>query len=446
MGQVSSPAESTDNLVLYAGDTALVNVNSLLTEAYKPDNRSTLVEKFGPEAIGGIYGLCHLTGAIEYNSADNDVVTYWEAKRLHKRLDGTIASTTAGTTAAKVITSAGHTAIVQDKVKIDGRFTATVTAVTTNTFTVYPDNPWPVGYSANAAVSVVKVGSEFAQGTNQPDKGVVGNYDKLTNPFIIHKQMVPFTGTELTNGTWININGKDAFFSQELVRQELRWMNECEALYIHSEKITNADLISANPGITGSEGVFEAIKKRGINKSGAIQDKQDLRQIIKAMKKQNSSISQLSGFFDVDQMFAFNDMAASAAGSNGQPSFGMFNNDKDMALKLDFKSVEEGGVTLHAHEWQMMVDPQWFGNDTSFERGVIVPFGKVAQPKGGAKSSLEINYRGKNGYTRKNESWITGAADGVYNHSEGYDGKLFNRRKEANIILRGANSSVRLTA
>lgn len=447
MGQITSPAENQNNLFLYAGDTRIVNVNALMDEQYKPDNRSQLVEKYGSEAVGGLSGLCKLTGAVSHNGSNNEV-TYWEATRLHKRQDGTIAATTAGTVTAKVITKVGHTMQLNDKIRINGRFNAMVTAATDTTYTVIPEatSGWPTTFAANEPIKAVKIGNEYAQGTNQPLKGVIGNYEKLTNPYIIHKQMVPFTGSELTNGSWISVNGKDAFYSQELARQDMRWRNEQEALRVFASKVTNTTLTGALPDLNGSEGVMDAVKDRGINHAGYIQDLSDFRKVIKAQKKQNSSVSQLAGYFDVEQMFRFNSMVAAAAGSAGTPSYGMFQNNKDMAVSLDYKSISEAGITLHAHEWAIMVDPQWFGQDDNYEKGIIVPMGYQTTPEGGTHPMLELNYKAKDGYSRESESWITGAAKGVYNDSDGYDGLKYNWRTESNIIVRGANTFVRITS
>ena len=42
-------------------------------------------------------------------------------------------------------------------------------------------------------------------------------------------------------------------------------------------------------------------------------------------------------------------------------SYGAFNNDKDMAVNLGFKSFSRGGYTFHKHSWKLLNDPTLLG-------------------------------------------------------------------------------------
>ena len=53
---------------------------------------------------------------------------------------------------------------------------------------------------------------------------------------------------------------------------------------------------------------------------------------------------------------------------------------------------------------------------------------------------LEISEKAYGGYNRGMEEWVTGAANGVYNHSDGFDGLLFNKRCETALVVKGANN------
>ncbi len=115
----------------------------------------------------------------------------------------------------------------------------------------------------------------------------------------------------------------------------------------------------------------------------------DLDALIKEMDK-NGCPSEYALYVNTTQDLLLDDMIANGYGSNTTGgiagSYGSFNNDRDMALNLGFKSFTRGGYTFHKHSWKLLNDPTLLGNDDVAQNlvaGVAIPLAKVADPKNG---------------------------------------------------------------
>jgi hypothetical protein len=140
---------------------------------------------------------------------------------------------------------------------------------------------------------------------------------------------------------------------------------------------------------------------------------------------------------DIDDMLAAGIATQVTAGLPGQ--FGAFNNDSDMAVKLGFKSFTRGGYTFHKHDWKLLNDPML--GAVGDIKGAMVPLANVVDPRtGNSAPSLEMNFKGANGYNRDIEHWVRGSILGHTNMSE--DKAEFYYRSECNLITRAANQHV----
>ena len=122
----------------------------------------------------------------------------------------------------------------------------------------------------------------------------------------------------------------------------------------------------AEGSITGSEGYFQAVERRGLVSSvsggaqGTFADMSDIDKIILELDKEGAPgeyamYLNRAASLDIDDMLAAGIATQVTAGLPGQ--FGAFNNDSDMAVKLGFKSFTRGGYTFHKHDWKLLNDP-----------------------------------------------------------------------------------------
>lgn len=429
----NSPSDFNPALIKNLDMSKYVDLGSYINEVNKEDNREALIKTYGKQ---GITGFLSMVGAVKAQAVA-DEVTYWEEARLHQLQLGTAS-------AGLTVTAANAAAIVvrESDVVLSGSDRFFVSDITALVITLVALDGSAV--LSNGAVSLSVIGNLYAQGSDQPNGGFEANVVKRTNPFMIMKEAYKVSGSQATNIGWINLgNGDYRWYMKGEADTRQRFMDKREMMLLLGEKT------SAVTGVSGSEGYFAAIEDRGIVASGTDADfasLADVDAIIVELDKQGGA-AEYAMYVDRSTDLALDDMIAgggaslSAATSGVAGQFGAFNNDKDMAVELGFRTFGRGGYTFHKHDFKLLNDPTLLsGADFA---GVMIPMAKVADAKTGDKApALEINYKATNGYSREMEHWMTGSILGASNATE--DSVQFNYRSECNLITRAANRHVLL--
>ena len=429
----NSPSDFNPALIKNLDMSKYVDLGSYINEVNKEDNREALIKTYGKQ---GITGFLSMVGAVKAQAVA-DEVTYWEEARLHQLQLGTAS-------AGLTVTAANAAAIVvrENDVVLSGSDRFFVSDITGLVITLVALDGAAV--LANGAVSLSVIGNLYAQGSDQPNGGFEANVVKRTNPFMIMKEAYKVSGSQATNIGWINLgNGDYRWYMKGEADTRQRFMDKREMMLLLGEKT------SAVTGVSGSEGYFAAIEDRGIVASGTDADfasLADIDAIIVELDKQGGA-AEYAMYVDratdlaIDDMIAGGGASLSAATSGVAGQFGAFNNDKDMAVELGFRTFGRGGYTFHKHDFKLLNDPTLLsGADFA---GVMIPMAKVADAKTGDKApALEINYKATNGYSREMEHWMTGSILGASNATE--DSVQFNYRSECNLITRAANRHVLL--
>lgn len=441
-----------------------------LLDPTKPDNRDLLVSTYGDQ---GITGFLTLTGAVT-NAGTADEVQWWEEGRLHKTVSGVVLAsgskivleanntdTTEPTTTARLndvlLTPGGQRLIVTAHVD-DTDNTGTGSR---NSLTVVAMDGDPVvneGTDFSAPITMAIIGNIYAQGTDQPSSFFQTSVLKYINPYIITKETYKVNGSQATNIGWVNVgNGDYRWYVKGEMDTRKRFMNQREMMLLYGEsKVapnggtydSSADLTIAGGNVTGSEGYFQAIQRRGITSTvsggaqGTFADMSDIDGIILELDKEGAPAEYAmylnrAASLDIDDMLATGIATQVTAGLPGQ--FGAFNNDADMAVRLGFKSFTRGGYTFHKHDWKLLNDPTL--GAIGDVKGAMVPLANVVDAKtGNSAPALEMNYKGTNGYNRDVEHWVRGSILGYNNMSE--DVAEFYYRSECNLVTRAANKHV----
>ena len=429
----NSPSDFNPALIKNLDMSKYVDLGSYINEVNKEDNREALIKTYGKQ---GITGFLSMVGAVKAQAVA-DEVTYWEEARLHQLQVGTAAN-------GLEVTAASAAAIVvrENDVVLSGSDRFFVSDITGLVITLVALDGSAV--LAAGAVSLSVIGNLYAQGSDQPNGGFEANVVKRTNPFMIMKEAYKVSGSQATNIGWINLgNGDYRWYMKGEADTRQRFMDKREMMLLLGEKT------SAVSGVSGSEGYFAAIEDRGIVATGTDADfaaLADIDQIIVELDKQGGA-AEYAMYVDratdlaLDDMIAGGGASLSAATSGVAGQFGAFNNDKDMAVELGFRTFGRGGYTFHKHDFKLLNDPTLLsGADFA---GVMIPMAKVADAKTGDKApALEINYKATNGYSREMEHWMTGSILGASNATE--DSVQFNYRSECNLITRAANRHVLL--
>ena len=429
----NSPSDFNPALIKNLDMSKYVDLGSYVNEVNKEDNREALIKTYGKQ---GITGFLSMVGAVKAQAVA-DEVTYWEEARLHQLQVGTAANDLEVTAA-----SAAAIVVRENDVVLSGSDRFFVSDITGLVITLVALDGSAV--LAAGAVSLSVIGNLYAQGSDQPNGGFEANVVKRTNPFMIMKEAYKVSGSQATNIGWINLgNGDYRWYMKGEADTRQRFMDKREMMLLLGEKT------SAVSGVSGSEGYFAAIEDRGIVATGTDADfaaLADIDQIIVELDKQGGA-AEYAMYVDratdlaLDDMIAGGGASLSAATSGVAGQFGAFNNDKDMAVELGFRTFGRGGYTFHKHDFKLLNDPTLLsGADFA---GVMIPMAKVADAKTGDKApALEINYKATNGYSREMEHWMTGSILGASNATE--DSVQFNYRSECNLITRAANRHVLL--
>ena len=196
-----------------------------------------------------------------------------------------------------------------------------------------------------------------------------------------------------------------------------------------------------------SEGFFAAIEDRGnvatgcfdalMTATGGFDD------VIFAIDKQGAPAENALYLNKYASVKLDNLLATAGFGGDGvgaMNAFGAFNNDKDLAIQMGFKSFSKGGYTFHKHDWKLLNDPSMGGVSTY--QGGLIPLSIITDVKTGNRAhSLEMNYKAAGNYSREMEHWVEGGNVLGYN-TGGEDLAKFNYRSECNLITRAANKHV----
>jgi hypothetical protein len=140
-------------------------------------------------------------------------------------------------------------------------------------------------------------------------------------------------------------------------------------------------------------------------------------------------------------------------------SFGLFNNEAEMALNLGFSGFRRGSYDFYKSDWKYLNDAATRGvlglrtdlnpAQTNTVEGVLVPAGTSTvydQMLGQniRRPFLHVRYRASETEDRRMKSWITGSVGGAYTSS--LDAMKVNFLSERCLCVQGANNFVLFTS
>ncbi len=447
-------------------------------QQYLPELYEAEVERYGNRTIGG---FLRMVGAEMPMTSDQ--VVWSEQNRLHVSYD-TAAIGGAGNHDKIVITTEANkdcaikvnqTIVVQGAT---GEMTALVTAVPANagggatTVTItclpYTNADFVAGanglFAQGAAVTVFVYGSEYAKGSAAADGTLTPSFTQHNNKPIILRDEFEVNGSDAAQIGWVEIATEDGasgylWYLKAESETRLRFEDYMEMSMVEAEKKSGTSTVT----VDGSEGLFAAIKDRGqvmdgfgaaIEGTGALADF-DL--ILKQLDKEGSIEENMLFLnrqmaLDVDDMLgAVNGSVSGLAASLGA-SFGLFNNESEMALNLGFSGFRRGSYDFYKSDWKYLNDASTRGvlgltaiAPGNTVEGVLVPAGTSTvydQILGQniRRPFLHVRYRASETEDRRMKSWITGSVGGAYTSS--LDAMKVNFLSERCLCVQGANNFV----
>ena len=451
----------------------ITNFNFL--NQYLPDTYEKEFERYGNRTVSS---FLRLVGA--EMPSNSDLIKWAEQGRLHtKYVDcSTLAVVNAGTAvftvndalaptgATSIAIRKGQTVYVSNNAGTGsnhGIVTAVTTAGTPDTFTVafYEG----VGLSVAGGVWTVWVyGSEFKKGSVGMSGSLEAEDEFFENSPIIIKDKYAVSGSDMAQIGWVEVtteNGATGFlwYLKSEHETRLRFEDYLETAMIEAvpaEAGSGVADSAINPsfGNKGSQGVFYVVENRGnVWGGGNPTTLDDFDTIVSRLDKQGS-IEENVLFVNREFGFDIDDMLATlngfvSGGSSNSASFGLFDNDVNMALNLGFSGFRRG-YDFYKSDWKYLNDPTMRGGlpavaNSGRVNGLLVPAGSTSvydqiMGKNAKRPFLHVRYRASEAEDRRYKTWITGSAGGA--NTSDLDAMEVHFLSERCVCTLGANNFV----
>jgi hypothetical protein len=441
----------------YIGSSSFNFLNQYLPDLYEKE-----FERYGNRSISG---FMRMVGA-EMPCA-SDLIKWAEQGRLHTKYTScTCAAAASGATTLTIPVSnnnaasgypqasqqalttsttpgtnfnirIGQTLLLQRE-NGAGTFHAVVSAITyanslaaqTATLQIYEDTSTIAGGGLDTGSWTVWVyGSEFKKGTSSMAESLMP-YDFIfeNNPIIL-KDKYSVTGSDMTQIGWVEVTGENGvsgylWYMKAEHDSRLRFDDYLESSMLEAIPVGAANSGALSNGFKGTSGVFHAVQNRGNVFSGGFPTSLvDFDAIVQRLDKQGA-IEENALFVNRAASFAMDDfLAAQNSYGTGGTSYGLFDNNEQMALNLGFRGFRRG-YDFYKTDWKYLNDPTMRGQGTASGtvggaiNGMLVPAGTTnvydeVMGQNAKRPFLHVRYRQTESEDRKFKTWVTGSAGGV---------------------------------
>ena len=325
----------------------------------------------------------------------------------------------------------------------------------------------PAGIVSTTATDLFVYGAEFGKGTIGMAQSIEPNFTQYNNSPIIIKDNFQVSGSDAAQIGWVEVATEDGtsgylWYLKSESETRLRFEDYLEMAMVEGELMTNAGEVfggvgaSATQFIKGTEGLFAAIEARGniysgfsgaaAPGSGALGD---FDEILKNLDKQGA-IEENMLFLSRSTALDFDDMIAAQAGggyaSTASASYGLFDNEEEMALNFGFSGFRRGSYDFYKTDWKYLNDASTRGMSAEID-GVLVPAGTTTvydQMLGSniRRPFLHVRYRASQTEDRRFKTWITGSVGGAY--TDTLDAMNISFLSERCLVTQAANNFVLL--
>jgi hypothetical protein len=332
------------------------------------------------------------------------------------------------------------------------------------------------GHSTDASgATLLVIGSEYKKGDNydgvthrgyaEGDSGEASNepsFKTFTNKPIIMKDFYSVSGSDTSRIGWVEVTSEEGqsgylWYLKAEADTRARFNDYLEMAMLEAVKGSNSTTVDAELGHStesdaGTEGLFAAIEDRGNVTSGvtgvnAATDLAEFDSILAEFDKQGA-IEEYMMFVNRSTSLAIDDMLASmnSYGSGGT-SYGVFENDENMALNLGFSGFRRGSYDFYKSDFRYLNDKATRGgiNDAAGSaaiRGVMIPAGTSTVydqqlGKNLKRPFLHVRYRASKTDNRKMKTWTTGSVGAA---TSALDAMEIHMLSERCLVTQGANN------
>jgi len=448
-------------------------------QQYFPDTYEKEFERYGNRTVAS---FLRMVGA--EMPSNSDLIKWAEQGRLHtKYVNCTSGAAAAAGSGVWTINNAlenfnpalagtpnqaslrvGQTVVISDKtvgsnLQNKGIITVAPTAANPNQVTIAYYEGGGQQMAAGVNCDIFIYGSEFNKGTN----GMIGSNEAddfiFENKPIIIKDKYQVSGSDMAQIGWIEVtteNGASGYlwYLKSEHETRLRFEDYLETAMLEAvpaaagsgagDFLQGVGAGASVANLNGSDGVFFVVGNRGnVFGGGNPQNLAAFDSIIQRLDKQgaieeNVIFCNRQFSFDMDDMLA----AQNSHGAGGT-SYGLFDNDKDMALNLGFTGFRRG-YDFYKSDWKYLNDPTMRGDlGGGVINGLLVPAGSTTVydqilGKNAKRPFLHVRYRASETEDRRYKTWITGSAGGA--RTSDLDAMEVNFLSERAVCTLGANN------
>ncbi len=453
-------------------------------QQYLPELYEAEVERYGNRTLGG---FLRMVGAEMPMTSDQ--VIWSEQNRLHVSYEGCALIGAAPVSMSVPIEANKECAIkIGNTIVISNGLTtlkarvitvapaAGAPRLSTVTFQTYQVGSAVSIGGAGTIVNTFVYGSEFAKGSGGAAANDGSNYagmssieptlTQFSNKPIILRDKFQVSGSDTAQIGWVEVATEDGtngylWYLKSESETRLRFEDYLEMSMVEAEN--NGAAGGVTLGLTtavagengpGSEGLFAAIEARGnvyndfagaaAPGSGALGD---FDTILKQLDTQGA-IEENMLFLSRATALDFDDMIAAQAGggfpSTASASYGLFDNEAEMAMNFGFSGFRRGSYDFYKTDWKYLNDFSTRGLIGDID-GVMIPAGTSTvydQSLGSniRRPFLHVRYRASEADDRRMKSWVTGSVGGAY--TSDLDAMTVNFLSERCLVTQAANNFV----
>ena len=434
---------------------------------YLPDTYEKEFERYGNRTVAS---FLRMVGA--EMPSNSDLIKWAEQGRLHTKYINVTSAAAVGSNVAvltindvlipntgSIALRVGQTIMISDNTGASVLTNkALITAVDTanGTVTVAYYEAAGQAVAINIVTSLFVYGSEFQKGSNGMQGQLEADDVIFSNSPIIIKDRYAVSGSDMAQIGWIEVtteNGATGFlwYLKSEHETRLRFEDYLETAMVEavpaiagSGVAAIAAGVASGVGNKGSEGLFYVVNNRGnVWSGGNPSTLTEFDSIIQRLDKQGS-IEENVIFLNREFGFDIDDMLSqqNSYGANGT-SFGLFDNDKEMALNLGFTGFRRG-YDFYKSDWKYLNDFSTRGLIGDID-GVMIPAGTSTvydQSLGSniRRPFLHVRYRASQADDRRMKSWVTGSVGGAY--TSDLDAMTVNFLSERCLVTQAANNFV----
>ena len=476
----------------YIDFTSTASSSANWAQQYLPDLMEKEAEVFGPRTISGFLSQ---VGAEEPMTSDQ--VVWSEQSRLHLSYKCSMIDADQGIGGdhpgceIEILTDmdgqdpgSNHGVRVNDTVIVAGgtgqTFKGVVTQISGTNIEVAPyDAADSVIADGTDNCTILVYGSEFGKGRSyQTSDGFANDgsygtatdqrganepqFKSFTNKPIILKDYYEVSGSDASRIGWVEVTseagqGGYLWYLKAEADTRARFNDYLEMAMLEGELASGTTDVDLQVGLgdgnlAGTEGLFAAITSRGNVTSGvtgvnAATDLAEFDAILAEFDKQGA-IEEYMMFVNRSTSLAIDDMLASmnSYGAGGT-SYGVFDNDEDMALNLGFSGFRRGSYDFYKSDFRYLNDLATRGGinavaGSSAIRGVMIPAGVSTvydqqMGKNMKRPFLHVRYRASATDDRRMKTWVTGSVGAA---TSALDAMQLHFLSERCLITQGANN------